>query len=323
MTVRVLVCVITGGRPRLKDRPSRKFLADLSTIADVEYVVREDQAEGYETDPNAPVLNTYSVDWADEFARTHWRHPRAVFNPGGFHGAFTGREWAMRTGEERGYDLVFQLDDNVQYVAPYSAPRAGVLPSTNIAKMAEAMIGVIMSTNLHMCGFQLSSVVPPKKAKLVRAGFPYSMFMEKTGQGRMPYYGPFEDDIMHAMEYGLNGGRGRTAGLIPGLTYKKESKSKTGMRSHYNHERGLELVRRYPQNAKLVVSNSTSSPTQVDGQKSVRHRVNSRGFTPIVVTDRDQFDQAAESIKAQVAETNDALADRAKQKMKRKAIKNG
>src|SRR3546814_18005789 len=101
---------------RISDWSSDVCSSDL-----IEYVVREDQAADYEDDPGVP-LNTYPVAWADRYARTHWRHTRAVCEPGGFHGAFTGREWAMRTAQERGAAAGRQLDENAKQFGPQDAP---------------------------------------------------------------------------------------------------------------------------------------------------------------------------------------------------------
>src|SRR3546814_18494971 len=79
---RLLIAVITGGRPLLTDRPTRRFFESLRTLGDIEYVVREDQAADYEDDPGVP-LNTYPVAWADRYERTHWSHPRADRAQGG------------------------------------------------------------------------------------------------------------------------------------------------------------------------------------------------------------------------------------------------
>lgn len=316
-TPRLLIAVITGGRPLLSDRPSRRLFSSLSSLGDIEYVVREDQASGYEPDPLAP-LNVYPVSWADQYARTHWRHPRATFQPGGFHGAFTGREWAMRTAEERGYDLVLQLDDNITEFGPIDAPRVHyftdiIQPADSIRVMAE----IALSTNLWMFGAQLSTVQLKGSPPVARVGFPYSCFLEKTGPGRMPYYGPFEDDIMHAMEYGLNGGPGRTAGLTQAITYRKEPKSKTGMRAHYNAERGLELVRRYPKNARLREMVSSSSPTAKG--TAVRHILKTTGFTPIRVTDAERYARARADLSHLLSLCRDRLDERAREKIAKRA----
>src|SRR3546814_20587692 len=118
-----------------------------------------------------------------------------------------------------------------------------------------------MSTNLGMFGASLPAVQFSGNYPIALPGLRYPGFVENAGAGRMPYYGPCEGSIMHAMEYGLNGGRGRTAGLTQAITYTKEAKSKTGMRKHYNPERGLELVRRYPNTARLIEGPASSSPT--------------------------------------------------------------
>lgn len=312
---RILVAVITGGRPLLSDRTTRKFFASLSTIGDIEYVVREDHAAEYEDDPGVP-LNVYPVSWADQHARTHWRHPRAVFEPGGFHGAFTGREWAMRSGEERGYDLVLQLDDNLNSIGPINSSRTGYV---SVAGMVRIAADLALSTNLSMLGFQLNSTLPAARSAVVRPGYPYSIFLEKPGPGRMPYYGPFEDDIMHALEYALNGGAGRTAGLIPTFMYAKESASKTGMRKHYNAERGLEIVRRYPRNARLVESRRTSSPRSAD--RGIRHLLNTKGFTPVRVLDRERYDAARDELVALVRSCQDRIDAEARAKIARRMEK--
>lgn len=314
---RLLIAIITGGRPLLSDRPTRRLFESLSILGDIEYVVREDQALGYEDDPGVS-LNTYSVAWADRYARTHWRHPRAVCEPGGFHGAFTGREWAMRSAQERGYEAVLQLDDNVTQFGPVDATRTTYYRDiVQPADSVRALVEIAMSTNLWMFGAQLTSVQVKGDYPIARPGFPYSVFVEKTGDGRMPYYGPFEDDIMHAMEYGLNGGPGRTAGLTQAITYTKESKSKTGMRKHYNPERGLELVRRYPRNAKLIDGPGSSSPTSKG--RAVRHMLNTKGFTPIRITDRERFDAARTELERLVAVSRERLDLEARKKIAKRA----
>lgn len=314
---RLLIAVITGGRPLLSDRPTRRFFEEFSALGDIEYVVREDQAQDYEEDAGIP-FNTYSVSWANKYARTHWRHPRAEFKPGGFHGAFTGREWAMRTAEERDYDLVLQLDDNITSFGPLESTR--LISQPEVAQRAECvriMAELILSTNLYMFGAQLGSVSVLPKIPPVRPGFPYSFFLEKTGPGRMPYYGPFEDDIMHAMEYGLNGGHGCTAGLTEVIRYSKESKSTTGMRKHYNPERGLELVRRYPRNATLREGPSSSSPTA--SGRAIRHYLKSRGFTPVRVIDSERYAGASEDLNKLASSVREYLDKRKREKIAQRA----
>lgn len=319
--LRILIAVITGGRPLLSDRTTRKFFDSLRTVGDIEYVVREDHAAVYEDDPGVP-LNVYPVAWANRYAVTHWRHPRAVFEPGGFHGAFTGREWAMRSGESRGYDLVLQLDDNIEKVGPINSSRTGGMGYRDIvtaADMVRIAAEIAQATNLSMLGFQLSAVAPQKSLAVARVGYPYSFFLEKTGPGRMPYYGPFEDDIMHALEYALHGGPGRTAGLLPAFVYEKEGASKTGMRKHYNAERGLELALRYPRNTRLVESRRTASPRSLD--RGIRHMLNTKGFTPIRVTDRERYAAAQDELVTVVRSCQDRIEANARAKIARRMEK--
>lgn len=75
-------------------------------FTDFEWVIREDHVEEYEAD-DLP-FNVYPLDFVDEYAPAHWRHPTAEYERGAFAGAFSGREWAMGTAEERGYDMVLQ-----------------------------------------------------------------------------------------------------------------------------------------------------------------------------------------------------------------------
>jgi hypothetical protein len=117
---------------------------------------------------------------------------------------------------------------------------------------------------------------------------------------------------MHALEYGLHGGGGRTAGVVEVMRYLKESGSTTGMRKHYNAHRGLEIARRYPDNVTLRVSRKTSSPN--DTARGVRHFLKTKGFTPIRVTDPARFIAAERRVRDAVAEAqhNKVAWDRAK-----------
>jgi hypothetical protein len=316
--VRTLVAIITGGRPSLAERITARHLPSLQAAGfpDVEWVVREDQAAGYE--PDAHPFNTYPVAWADSYARTHWRHPVARWEAGGFFGAFTGREWAMRTAEERGYDAVLQLDDNVKLLGLVTCTRPVSREVMDPGEMLSLLREFAASTNVSMLGAQLNSVPPQGKVKIIRAGYPYSVFIEKCGPGRMPWYGPYEDDVMHALEYALNGGPGRTAGVVELMRYIKDHGSKTGMRKHYDNTRGLELPRRYPNNASLKVSRSTSSPKQTNGTRSVRHVLNTRGFTPVKVTDPARYAEATAALTAGVAEYQSRLRRAHKVKMRKR-----
>lgn len=297
--MRIGVSVITGGRPELKDRPTAKYLPALfEAFGHVEWVIREDHAADYERD-DFP-LNVYSLGFDDSYSRTHWRHPRAVWEPGGFHGAFTGREWAMRTATERGLDMVVQMDDNIRNVGLLNSTRPAAKEVLTMAEMVTILCRLAWATNAMTCGMQLNSVRPPKQPRIIRPGYPYSLFVEKTGPGRMPWYGPFEDDVMHSLEYALHGGPHRTAAVVETFVYGKVSGGTGGMRKHYNPYRSLELPRRYPRNAQVRISNKTSSP--VETERGVRHILNTRGFTPVRIADRDMYTEARDRIIHAVAE---------------------
>lgn len=312
---RVLIQVITGGRPDLGARTVRRHLDAFSEIGDVEWCLREDHAATYERDEYP--FNVYTVEFANEYARTHWRHPIAKWEPGGFFGAFPGREWAMRSGRERGYDLVLQLDDNVLDIGPISATHPAYRVGATPLEMVREMVEIAASTNISLLGMQLSSVIAKPRMKVARPGFPYSIFLEKTGRGRLPYFGPFEDDIMHAMDYGLSPSPLQTAGVIESFTYRKESSSKSGMRAHYNPTRGLELAKRYPRNARISVSRRTSSPN--DTERGVRHHLKTTGFTPVRVLDRPRFDAAASAISLFSEKALASWRSRNREKMRERA----
>lgn len=187
-----------------------------------------------------------------------------------------------------------KMDDNIIKVGVLNANNRNFHPEgTNPGMVFRLISELVWSTNVGMGGPQLSSIRPQLKAKTIRPGFPYSAFFEKVTLYRPPYFGPFEDDIMHAMDYGL-GHSPLTTGVVPTLTYAKESSSSSGMRKHYDATRGLELTRRYPLNASLQVGPKTSSPNDTD--KGVRHYLNTKGFTPIRVTDRERFLSAQETL---------------------------
>lgn len=303
-----LVCVITGGRAALADRPTRQYFDSLRAagFTDIEWVVRSDQAADYETD--AAPLNVYPVEWAAKYARGHWRHPTATWQPGGFYGAFPGREWAMRTAQDRGYSAVLQLDDNVTTLGLLNCTQPSYRDALGPAECLTILTDLALSTN---------SFMPSGLVKVIRPGYPYSVFVERTGPGRMPYYGPFEDDIMHALEYARHGGPLRTAAVVDTIRYNKEYKSKGGMRAMYDASRGLEIARRYPENVRLGVGPRTSSPRSID--RGVRHFLNTKGFTPVRVLDPDRFTSASTALRDALARAETLKREQDRRKITRRA----
>lgn len=295
---RVLVAVITGGRPALSERPTLRLLDRLSAAGypHIEWVVREDHAPDYDVSDGRP-LNVYTKQFASTYARAHWRHPRARWAPDGFFGAFPGREHVMRSAEARGFRYVLQLDDNVTGLS--CAAAGGSDYGERVADMTpdEALgilLGLAASTNAAMCGMQLTAVVPEPQLRVIRPGYPYSVFVETVTPYRVPYFGPFEDDVMHALDYALSA-TPVTAAVVPSLLYIKESKSKTGMRKHYNVERGLGLVQHFPQNAKLTESRRSASVA--DTERGIRHVLNTKGFTPVQVTDMALYTRSVTALR--------------------------
>lgn len=316
---RLLAAVITGGRPRLRDRMTSKFFGDLQAHGfDVEWVLREDHVADYETDGTPQ--NVYELGWANGYARAHWRHPVTRFEPDGFHGAFTGREWAMRTGEERGYDAVLLLDDNVVSIAPVHAALAECKAVMTPGRVLRLLADLCLSTNARMCGAQINSVPLATNVKTLRPGFPYSVYVERTGPGRIPYFGPFEDDIMHALDYALHGGPNRTAAVSDPLRYVKTSvrHNTGGMRRYYTEQRGLEIARRYPENVRLKVSRRTSSPADQSGQRGVRHILSTRGFTPVRVVDPELYAKTANAIRQATLDASAGRRAQARRKIRQR-----
>ncbi len=281
----ILPAVISGGRPALKQRPVAKYLSGLRGItADPVWVVMDEQAAGYERDGHEIV--TYSRDWAADYAASHWTALKPP-EDGGFFGAFPGREWACRTAEERGYWGVLQMDDNIDRISCFNshAPaRRIVMERGGLGMFADLLAAVTLSTNGWMTGAFLASVNPHYKHFVARPGFPYSLFLERVGEGRESWVGPFEDDITHAYQYAYSG-TSATALIVNSLIYQKEAKSATGMRAHYNHERAVALQRMFPETAQITVLSRKSNGK---GEPRVFHKMAPEALrtrTPLVITD--------------------------------------
>lgn len=285
----ILVAVISGGRPELADRPTVKFLPDLDGIVHgTVWSVSEDDAAHYEADGRE--LAPYSRAWAEEYAAAHWmQHDPPT--PGGFLGAFPGREWACREAERRGCWAVLQLDDNLSRLSFIRGSSAGpqlVTAHSGLGLFLDILAGVALSTNARTVGASMTSVNPrlSEMRKFARAGFPYSLFLERVGPGREEWFGPFEDDITHSLQYGSRDD-GATAAVIPRLLYMKETSSKSGMRAHYNQQRSVQLQRLFPQSANLGVRATRSNGR---GEPRVFHTMPPGAVrNPLVVRDPDLF----------------------------------
>lgn len=248
----------------------------------------DEQAGAYEDDGHE--VNTYSREWAEEYAARHWTAIRPM-EPGGFIGAFPGREWACRVAEQRGHWAVLQLDDNIKrlgYLNDYSPAHRLVKNHGGLGLFADILTAVTLSTNGFMTGARMSGVPADKKLSVARPGFPYSLFLERVDAEREAWYGPYEDDIMHAYQYAYNA-TPAAALLVNALTYCKESRSRTGMRTHYDHDRSVALQRIFPETARIGIhrtrSNGAGAPrvfhTMLPGALGKR--------APLIVTDRELF----------------------------------
>jgi hypothetical protein len=297
----LLVSVITGGRPKLEQRPTAAWLADLADYGipaeNIVWTVAEHHADGYERDKH-PLL-TYSTDWAFEYAREHWTAVDRQPEHGGFLGAFPGREFAALEAEKRGCWGVLQLDDNIKWLGVIHDQEYGRLPLLRrggLAFTVDMLAAVALSTNSRMTGAQLSATIGDRQSvraakTFARPGFPYSLFIETVGPGREHWHGPFEDDIMHALQYG-RGAAGYTAALLPWLKYCKESTSNTGMRKVYDHTRAVALQRMFPDVAKIMIKSAKSNGR--GGPRVFHHMLPGAVRNPLRVLDRELFTAAIE-----------------------------
>lgn len=286
----LLPAVISGGRPALRQRHTYQLLRDLHGVtADPVWVVMDEHAAGYERDGHEIV--SYSREWAEPYARAHWTGMKAL-EPGGFVGAFPGREWACLLAEERGCWGVLQLDDNIHTLSVISGYAYAVRVAAEhggLAMFADVLAAVTQSTNGRMTGAFLRSVNPNYKFTTARVGFPYSLFIERVGDGREHWYGPYEDDITHAYQYGTRGAPG-TSVVVPVLNYGKDSAGGGGMRvkGGYDNMRSVALQRLFPESAKLIVRATRSNGK---GDARVFHYMSSKAIrNPITVTNRELFD---------------------------------
>lgn len=283
----LLVAVISGGRPMLRERPTARLLSACRERGfKTCWIVSDHEAAGYE--PDITPLVSYSREWAVDYAASHWLEPGRP-EPDSFLGAFPGREAACREAERRGCWGVLQLDDNIQRITINEGGGGNIVDRLGgLALFADMLGAAVLATNGRMVGAQLGSV--PPEAAWIRSGFPYSLFVEKVGAGREEWFGPFEDDIMHALQYG-NRAESGTAVVMPLLRYAKEFRSASGMRSHYQHQRSKALARIAPEVARSTVMRAKSNGA---GGPRIFHKLAAGAIrTPVLVTDRARFNALA------------------------------
>jgi hypothetical protein len=315
----ILVAVITGGRPELRRRPTAAYLPQIRDMVDgAAWILSDTDADSYEPDGHDHLI--YPRAWAEEYAAAHWMQPEPP-QPGAFLGAFPGREWACREAERRGCWAVLQLDDNIDWLCFLRGTGASKHLVTNSGGMAlflDLLAGVLLSTNARTVGAQLSSVNPSSQQarQVARAGFPYSLFLEQVGPGREEWFGPFEDDITHSLQYGSRDD-GATAAVIPTLIYQKETSSKTGMRAHYNETRAVQLQRLFPEAAKINIRATRSNGR---GEPRVFHTM-PRGAirNPLVVRDPTLFGAVRDRLQQLTEEWYEAEAAGNREKVRRRS----
>lgn len=290
------VAIISGGRPKLKQRATARLLAPLKNagIKHIAWVVSEKDAPQYEHDEHP--IETYGTEWAYNYAAAHWMKT-AKPNPGDVLGAFPGREWACRLAARNHCRYLLQLDDNIQRLSIGGRNTAAAGETAKqldgLLFFAQTLTNITAATNTRMCGAQLSAVAGNKKTILARTGFPYSLFIEQIDNKREPWYGPFEDDITHAYQYGTRSD-GATATLVPLLTYHKESKSKTGMRSNYQHDRARYLQQIFPETAGVTYIGSTANGR---GEGRIFHKMKTGAIrNPLTITNPELWDTTRQQL---------------------------
>jgi hypothetical protein len=282
----LLPAVISGGRPALASRKTAKWLASLDgATADPVWVVRSDQAAAYERDGHEIV--PYGLDWAIGYASGHWTHTEPP--EGTFLGAFPGREAACREAEKRGCWGVLQLDDNINDLEIGQNSGRALARKRGLILFAEFLAAVTLSTNSRMTGAQLTSLSTINDRALARKGFPYSLFVERVGEGREEWFGPYEDDISHAMQYGARADMA-TASVVSFLRYRKENGSKTGMRSHYKGDRARGAQMAFPEGIKMGIRRTRSNGM---GEPRLFHTMCGDAIkNPLIIRDKERFREA-------------------------------
>jgi hypothetical protein len=291
----LLPAIISGGRPLLRQRYTWRLLASLAGVtADPVWVVRDDQAAAYEDDGRE--IAAYPVDWAEEYIAARWTVAEPM-QPGGFLGPAPGREWACRLAEERGHWGVLMMDDNIRHLALMrgtAASRRVLARHGYTAVFADVLAAVALSTNAAMCGAHLQATNPHDEAGVfAREGFPYSLFVERCGEGREEWYGPCEDDILHAFQYSDNGTPSTAAVVVP-LRYIKEHLSRSGNREWYNanvQRRSVGLQRIAPEGVRLSVQATHANGR--GGPRVFHQMIPGAIRTPLAVHDHALYDRAA------------------------------
>jgi hypothetical protein len=317
----ILVTVISGGRPKLRDRRTAQFLPALrdAGVTGIVWTVREDHAAGYEQD-EFPLL-TYTREWSREYAASHWTDPRIPI--GDWHGPAPGREWAAREAERRGCWAVMQLDDNIDcllFLRGTAASKRTVAEHGGMALFLDLLAGVTLATNAVFVGPQTDYTAPTtKQAQVIaRPGLPYSCYVERVGPGREKWFGPYEDDILHALQYG-NRADGVTAAVMPSLHYHKNTRSqKGGNRPQYGpaSQRAVGLQRLFPQAAKVGVR-ATHSNGQ--GQPRIFHTLPPGAIrNPLRITDAERYARIRERLQVMTESWQEAEMEANREKVRRR-----
>jgi|SRR5215831_7704310 len=321
----ILPVAISGNRPALRDRKTARFLGSLVGVtADPVWLVRDDRAGGYDRDGFE--VATFPADWAEEFAAGHWIGDVPYAGPGGFLGCFTEREAAVRLAAERGFWAVLQLDDNLARLGAFFGGQPGVevvRRRGGLGFYADILAAVTLATNSKMTGASLDAVHPGSQVGVfARAGFPYSLFIERADREdeRLPYFGPIEEDILHAYQYG-SGADDATAALVLPLHYRKDMSVGGGMRPGYaDHKRTVGIQRVAPDAVKLGVRAKHANGR---GGPRVFHTLRPWAWTPLAVYDEPLYLAAADVMREVAGEVMAEHRENCAAKVARRAERAG
>src|SRR5215831_11901994 len=276
----ILPVAISGNRPALRDRKTARFLGSLVGVTADPVWLVRDDRAGG-YDRDGFEVATFPADWAEEFAAGHWIGDVPYAGPGGFLGCFTEREAAV------------------------------------------LLAAVTLATNSKMTGASLDAVHPSSQVGVfARAGFPYSLFIERADREdeRLPYFGPIEEDILHAYQYG-SGADDATAALVLPLHYRKDMSVGGGMRPGYaDHKRTVGIQRVAPDAVKLGVRAKHANGR---GGPRVFHTLRPWAWTPLAVYDEPLYLAAADVMREVAGEVMAEHRENCAAKVARRAERAG
>ena len=286
----VCIYIITHGRPKPEQRPSSRIL-ELSGL-EFFFVMNEKQVPAYIAEG---VPREQIVVSTDEFENEYFAKHKTINVD--FHGAICNREMCNIHAREHGIKYAVQLDDNISdlFLGDRLVNKSDMpmFAQAYLPRMIRAMRDVCESTNIGFLGMTLGLATPTREKALLRNGYAYSFFMENV-EANIPWRGPFDDDVLHNLDFNHSGTY--TCALLGAFGYKKETKSKTGMRMMYDkyvHLRPAGTHNIYPDH--IGVGNR---PKANGTGKRFYHTFKKPLHKNIKVTNRQEFESVLNDIRS-------------------------